>query len=192
MIFTSDNWAGAHPAVAASLSAHSTRLCPRLWRERPGSQGRGEIQRDIRAGRRGFLLLARVRPPIPWRCRPSTGRGVCRSATGKPMSSPMNAARLNSSATGRGSSPSMARKARWIRQILKGKSRAFPRGFVHAGQPMAITLTQATEAGTVYTADEILTLSTIAKAHGLPLHMERRALRQCAGCTGPYPCADDP
>ena len=28
MIFTSDNWAGAHPAIAASLSAHSTGFAP--------------------------------------------------------------------------------------------------------------------------------------------------------------------
>jgi threonine aldolase len=55
---------------------------------------------------------------------------------------------------------------------LKRKSPAIPSRFVHAGQPMAITLTQATEAGTVYTPDEIRAISGIAKAHGLPLHMD--------------------
>jgi threonine aldolase len=37
---------------------------------------------------------------------------------------------------------------------------------------MAITMTQATEAGTVYKPDEIRAISGIAKAHGLPLHMD--------------------
>jgi threonine aldolase len=55
---------------------------------------------------------------------------------------------------------------------LEAEIARFPAGFVHAGQPMAITLTQATEAGTVYTPDEIRKIAGIAKAHGLPLHMD--------------------
>jgi threonine aldolase len=48
----------------------------------------------------------------------------------------------------------------------------FPPDFVHGGQPMAVTLTQATEAGTAYTLDEIDALSAVTKAAGLPLHMD--------------------
>ncbi len=47
-----------------------------------------------------------------------------------------------------------------------------PAAFVHGGQPMGITLTQVTEAGTVHTLDEIRAVSAIAKANGLPLHMD--------------------
>ena len=48
----------------------------------------------------------------------------------------------------------------------------YPSDHVHAGQPMAISITQATEAGTVHSLDEIKAMSEIAKAHNLPLHMD--------------------
>ena len=47
-----------------------------------------------------------------------------------------------------------------------------PAAFVHGGQPMGITITQATEAGTVHALDEIRAISAIAKSNNLPLHMD--------------------
>ena len=44
--------------------------------------------------------------------------------------------------------------------------------FVHCGRPMAVSITQATEVGTVYSLDEIEAISAIAKQHDLPLHMD--------------------
>jgi threonine aldolase len=41
-----------------------------------------------------------------------------------------------------------------------------------AGQPMAVTITQATEVGTVYTVDDVKAISEVARRHGLPLHMD--------------------
>jgi threonine aldolase len=43
---------------------------------------------------------------------------------------------------------------------------------VHYPKPGAISLTQATELGTLYTPDETRTLSAIAKKHGLAVHMD--------------------
>lgn len=48
----------------------------------------------------------------------------------------------------------------------------FPPDFIHTGQPMAVSLTQATEVGAVHTLDEITAISAIAKDRGLPLHMD--------------------
>jgi threonine aldolase len=45
-------------------------------------------------------------------------------------------------------------------------------GVVHSVQPAALTLTQATEAGTVYTPDEIAALAEVARSYGLPVHMD--------------------
>ncbi|MFC7333228.1 threonine aldolase family protein [Rhodocista pekingensis] len=45
-------------------------------------------------------------------------------------------------------------------------------GFVHAVQPAALSLTQVTEAGTVYTPDEVAALCAVAKRHGLKVHMD--------------------
>ena len=55
---------------------------------------------------------------------------------------------------------------------LKAEIARFPPGFVHTGQPMAISITQATEIGTLYKTEEILAISHIAKDKGLPLHMD--------------------
>ena len=46
------------------------------------------------------------------------------------------------------------------------------KGIVHKVQPAALNLTQATEAGTVYTMEEVKTLTEIAHSHGLPTHMD--------------------
>ncbi|MCF8468743.1 MAG: hypothetical protein K9G33_15190, partial [Sneathiella sp.] len=45
-------------------------------------------------------------------------------------------------------------------------------GVVHHVQPAAISLTQASECGTVYSASEISAISVVAKRHGLGLHMD--------------------
>ncbi|HZT19030.1 MAG TPA: low specificity L-threonine aldolase [Dongiaceae bacterium] len=46
------------------------------------------------------------------------------------------------------------------------------KGVVHHVQPAAISLTQATEAGTVYRAGEVDAIAAAARRHGLRLHMD--------------------
>jgi threonine aldolase len=48
----------------------------------------------------------------------------------------------------------------------------FLRGFVHHVQPAAISITQSTELGTVYTPSEIAALSKLAHANGMKVHMD--------------------
>lgn len=55
---------------------------------------------------------------------------------------------------------------------LEARMARFPQDAVHHGRATAISLTQATEVGTVYDLNEIQTLTKIAKAHGLPVHMD--------------------
>jgi threonine aldolase len=45
-------------------------------------------------------------------------------------------------------------------------------GNVHSAQPAAVSLTQATECGTVYRAKEIAEIATVAHRHGLAVHMD--------------------
>ena len=45
-------------------------------------------------------------------------------------------------------------------------------GDVHVAQPAAVSLTNASEAGTLYTPDETGAISEVAKAHGLGLHLD--------------------
>ena len=45
-------------------------------------------------------------------------------------------------------------------------------GQIHRGQPSAVSLTQATDLGAVYTLDQIGAVAEVAKARGLKLHMD--------------------
>ncbi|TNE58851.1 MAG: low specificity L-threonine aldolase [Alphaproteobacteria bacterium] len=48
----------------------------------------------------------------------------------------------------------------------------FPKGVVHRMQPGGLSLSQATELGTIYTVDEINALSEFAQSHGMATHMD--------------------
>ena len=55
---------------------------------------------------------------------------------------------------------------------VAAKSARHARGVVHQSQPAAITISQATEAGTTYTCAEIAALAATARAEKLALHMD--------------------
>lgn len=62
-------------------------------------------------------------------------------------------------------------------------------GSVHNAQPRVISISQSTEMGTVYSVDEILSLSNFAHAHGMLLHMDGARLSNgCASLALPL-CA---
>ena len=48
----------------------------------------------------------------------------------------------------------------------------YGRGNVHHAQPSAVSITQACESGTVYPLDEIRAITSVARAHQLPVHMD--------------------
>lgn len=59
-------------------------------------------------------------------------------------------------------------------------------GVVHHPQPAAVSITQATECGTVYGPEEIAALSTATRRHGLKLHMDGARFANAlafVGCT---------
>lgn len=53
-------------------------------------------------------------------------------------------------------------------------------GFEHHVQPYVISISQSTELGTVYSADEIKALSTFAHDHGMLLHMDGARIANAA------------
>jgi threonine aldolase len=57
-------------------------------------------------------------------------------------------------------------------------------GFEHHAQPRIISITQATELGTVYTGEEIRTITGYAHAHGLLVHMDGARLANAAAALG--------
>lgn len=71
--------------------------------------------------------------------------------------------------------------ARWL-------DRAEP-GVVHSVQPAAVSITQATEAGTVYTLEEIQAIAEVTHHHGLYLHMDGARFANAVVSLGCSPAA---
>ncbi|WP_300344726.1 beta-eliminating lyase-related protein [Nesterenkonia sp.] len=57
-------------------------------------------------------------------------------------------------------------------------------GFVHAAQPLAVSVTQSTEVGTLYSLDELSALAEAAHAHGMSLHVDGARLSNAAAALG--------
>lgn len=57
-------------------------------------------------------------------------------------------------------------------------------GFEHHSQPKAISITQSTELGTLYTLDEIRALADLAHSHNMYLHMDGARLANAAVALG--------
>jgi len=65
----------------------------------------------------------------------------------------------------------------------------FPRGQAKTSQPGALSLSQATEAGTAYRPDEIAALAAIAREAGMGVHMDGARFANVAAATGATPAA---
>ena len=63
-------------------------------------------------------------------------------------------------------------------ELVKTRLHGF--GFEHHSQPKAITITQSTELGTLYTIDEIKALADLAHAHNMYLHVDGARLANAA------------
>lgn len=171
MIFASDNWAGAHPAIARRLLEESSGFSAPYG----ASQLDGEVEkkfskifeRDVSVFFVGTgtaansLALASVnRPGGVTFCHREAH--MIEDECGAPEFF-THGARL---------APVDGENGKINPKNLKAEINRFPPGFVHTGQPMAISITQATEIGTIYQPDEITAISEIAKTKNLPLHMD--------------------
>ena len=63
----------------------------------------------------------------------------------------------------------------------------YPRGIVRQVQPAALSLSQVTEAGTLYTVDEIRTLAGAAHAAGLAVHLDGARFANAVAALGVSP-----
>ncbi|WP_179872767.1 threonine aldolase family protein [Microcella indica] len=61
---------------------------------------------------------------------------------------------------------------------------AFGWGDEHRAQPLVVSITQTTELGTLYTADEIRAIADYAHAHGMALHLDGARIWNAAAALG--------
>jgi threonine aldolase len=183
--FASDNNAGLCPAALAALiganaEGHAPGYGDDLWTRRAGDRLRELFATDcavffvFNGTAANGLALAQI-------CRPyhaviahalshveTDEAGACGFFSG--------GARILSAATPLGKlTPAVV-------DALVGEGRG-----VHAVKPRALTLTQATELGTVYSLEEVRALCQVARRHGLSVHMDGARFANAVACLGCAP-----
>jgi threonine aldolase len=171
MYFGSDNWAGAHPAIAQSLVTHAGGFA--------AAYGTSELDRKVErlfsdiferdvavffvgtgTAANSLALTAVDRPGGIAFCHREAH--VAEDECGAPEYF-MGGSRLYCVDGPLGRIDPANLEAAFAR---------YEPASVHMGRPSAVTITQATEIGTVYDVEQVQQVAEIAHARGLPLHMD--------------------
>lgn len=171
MIFASDNWAGAHPRVAASLGLHAAGYA--------SAYGSSDLDRKV-ADR--FSILFEREVAVFYVSTGTAANSLALASVNRPAGVSFVHEEAHLIADEAGASEYLTGGARLCPvpgelgkmdpQKLEIAIGRYPAKFLHGGRPMAISMTQTTECGTVYSLDEIDAIAAIAKKHELPLHMD--------------------
>ena len=171
MNFASDNWAGAHPAIAQRLLAVSSGFA--------APYGASELDQNIE---QRFNELFEREVAVYFVGTGTAANSLALAAVNRPGGVSFCHREAHMLEDECGAPEFFTHGARLAAvdgehgkidpEHLRAEIGRFPPNFVHAGQPMAISITQATEIGTLYRADEIAAIAAIARSHGLPLHMD--------------------
>lgn len=183
--FASDNWAGAHPEVMAALAAANSGHAPSYGEDDITARAVDRIQ---------ALFGAPVSVHFVFNGTAANVLGIASAL--KPYQGVIcsDVAHLNVDECGA------------YERLAGGKLLTVPSpdgkltpelvaprlaniGVVHSVQPAAISITQATEYGTVYTTAEIAALARLSREHGLILHMDGARLSNAAASLGQAPGA---
>ncbi|MCO6048820.1 low specificity L-threonine aldolase [Mesorhizobium sp. RP14(2022)] len=171
MFFASDNWAGAHPLIAQSLvsyaggyaSAYGTSDLDRRVEETFNRVFEREVAVFFVAtgtAANSLALAATSRPG-----------GICFAHAEAHMLEDECGAPEFLSSGGR-LRPVQGSHGKIDAQELSREMARFPAGNVHSGQPMAVSVTQSTETGSIYSLSEIEAIAQIARSRAVPLHMD--------------------
>lgn len=186
MIFASDNWAGAHPRIAAALSTHAG--------GHEAAYGDGALDRKVYqrfndiferevavffvgtgTAANSLSLVSADKPGGISFCHRESH--VMEDECGAPEYF-TGGSRLHAvdGALGRMAPDKLA----------KAMGR-FTGENIHAGRPAAVTITQASEIGTVYPLDHIKAIAAIADKHDVPLHMDGARFANALAALGVSP-----
>lgn len=171
MNFASDNWAGAHPAIAQALSAAAGGFAP--------AYGASDLDRKV-ADRLSEIFEREV--AVYFVATGTAANALSMTALSRPGGVAFAHREAHMLEDECGAPEYFTGGARLFPvdgalgridpALLDRAIRRYPADFVHAGQPMAVSITQATEIGTVYGRDDIGAVSEICRTHRLPLHMD--------------------
>ena len=178
--FASDNWSGVHPEVVAAISAVNSGHVPSYGHDAHTASAIGKLREHFGEDAQIFFVFS------------GTGANVLSLQT---IALPFNGmicadtAHIYTSECGAAEkhvgckllgipSPDGKIDRDGIAKHLTGF------GDDHSVQPSAVSITQATEYGTVYTPNEIEVLTSFAHEHGLRVHMDGARLANAAASLG--------
>jgi threonine aldolase len=178
--FASDNYAGAHPQVLEALSAASVGHQSAYGDDVVTARAASMI-RELFGSQAGFYPVFN-----------GTGANVVAlQSVAERWQSVIASATAHIHADEGGAPEVMAGLKLWTVPTLDGKlrpddvqSQCFDMEFVHRSQPGAVSITQSSEMGTVYTPDEVAAIADVAHRNGLALHMDGARLSNAAASLG--------
>ncbi|MER8373390.1 low specificity L-threonine aldolase [Mesorhizobium sp. M1406] len=171
MFFASDNWAGAHPNIVAGLSANAGGFS--------NAYGDGALDQAVY---QRFNEIFEREVAVFFVATGTAANSLALTAYNKPggISFAHRESHVIEDECG---APSYFSGGSRLHEIdgalgkidphnLERTIGRFAPEIVHWGRPMAVSITQSTEVGTIYGLNEIETISVIAKRHSVPLHMD--------------------
>ena len=171
MIFSSDNWAGAHPAIAANLTLHAAGFA--------AAYGNSDLDRNVA---KTFSEIFERNVSVFFVGTGTAANSLSMTACARPGGVAFCHEEAHMIADECGAPEYFSGGARLCPvpgangkmdpAALAAAIDRYPAEFLHAGQPMAVSLTQASEIGTAYSLGEIDAVAAVCRGHGLPLHMD--------------------
>ena len=178
--FASDNYAGVHPVVLDALTVVNVGHQPAYGADEVTSRAAGMIRELFGAHAEFFPMFN------------GTGANVValQSVTHR-WQSVICSQSAHIHADEGGAPESVAGMKLWTVPVTNGKLRpedvqgqCFDMDFVHRAQPGAVSITNSSELGTVYTPDEVSAIAEVAHRNGLALHMDGARLSNAAASLG--------
>ena len=178
--FASDNWAGIHPEVLQAITRVNSGHVPSYGNDPYTDAAKKKLREHFGDDAEIFFVFS------------GTGANVLGVQT---LALPFNAVICASTAHIYTSECGAAEKHAGCKLLpvpsTDGKidrdgiaAHLIRLGDDHAVQPSAVSITQATEYGTVYTRDEIQVISGFVHDHGMKLHMDGARLANAAASLG--------
>lgn len=171
MHFASDNWSGAHPRIAENLSRHASGFA--------SAYGTSDLDKAVEDR---FCELFERQVSVFFVATGTAANSLALASVARAGGVSFCHADAHVNAD-EGGAPEFltggtrlfgveGAEGRIDPQALDAAISRFEPASPHHGRAMAVTVTQATEVGTVYSLDELDAIAAVAKARNLPLHMD--------------------
>jgi len=171
MYFASDNWAGAHPKIAQSLAGQASGFAP--------AYGTSDLDRKVEEK---FCEIFGREVSVFFVATGTAANSLALTSVSRPGGVAF-CHRESHVVEDEGGAPEYLSGGMRLHAVdgtlgrinpndLLAKMAHFDPKFVHSGQPVAVSITQSTEIGTVYSLDQIEAIGAICKEKNLPLHMD--------------------